>query len=37
LETAEKEKEEDKGGVIVAGAKEGNIKKMDSCWLLWKL
>ncbi len=37
LTTIEKEEEEDKWGVVATGAKESNIKKMDSCWLLWKL
>jgi hypothetical protein len=35
--TAEKEDEENKGGAIAVGAKKGDIKKTDNCWLLWKL
>jgi hypothetical protein len=37
LATAEKQKEEDKGGAVVTGAEEGDIKKMDNCSMLWKL
>jgi hypothetical protein len=32
-----KEEEEYKGGAVATGAEEGDIKKTDNCWLLWKL
>ncbi len=34
LATTEEEEEEDKEGAVATGAKEGDIKKTDSCWLL---
>jgi hypothetical protein len=37
LAIVEKEEEEDKRGVVAVGEEECDIKKTDSCWLLWKL